>query len=210
MGKKDDYKDDEEVFSQEEINRLVGEARTKARTGATTDLMKELGVESPEELKTILQERKDAADKEASELSKANKRADDNEAKAKTHEAKADELVLTGRVEKALIRAGLSVEAAERARKLIEVDSKATDDDLKTEVENLKKDMPGLFADGDGSNDDSNDDPNKGKNGDKKDPPAGNPGNKDRRSKERGGDPAAAAKELLYERHPKLRDKNKS
>lgn len=204
MGKIADYKEDDEVFSQEEINRMVGEARTKSRTTATADLMRELGVENADELKTILQERKDAADKESTELDKATKKADEHEGKAKASEAKADALVLTGRIEKALIRGGLSVDAAERARRLIEVDSKATDDELKAEVESLKKEMPGLFADGDGSNNENESDEDKDKDK-KKDPPAGNPGGKDRRSKERQGDPAQKAMDLLYERHPKLK-----
>jgi len=211
MGKPADYKDDEDVFSQEEVNRFMREDRTKeatkARTKAEEDILKALGVENLEDAKATIAAKKKSDDEAQSEIDRAKSTEAENERKANEANATRSQLELTSKVEKALIRAGLTVEAAERARKLVDIGEKASDDDIKTAVEALKTDLPGVFAPppegaGDGQNKDL------GPDGKPKvpPPPGSNPGA--RKDTKPPADPHKAALEKLYERYPNKRPKD--
>jgi hypothetical protein len=173
------------TFTQDEMNQTVGEAKRRARETAQADLLKTLGVDDPEAAKALIAAAKAAEEKNATELDKASKARTEAETKAQAAEQTAAQLLLTNAIEKALIREGLSVEAAERARKLVEVD-KPDPDDIKAAIASLKKDMPSIFTAQSGGMPNTN-------------PGAPPPkGGKD-------GDPTSTAQSVLHERHPHLK-----
>lgn len=167
-------------FSQEEVGALISKASSKE----VEKILKALGVEKVEDAQAIITAAKEAESKNLTDKEKAEK--DAKEAKDAATGAANDlaALQLTTKVEKALIKAGLAVEAAERVRKLVEVDAKADDAAITTAIEALKKDMPNLFT------------PVAG--GSTLPPPPGTPSKKVGKD----GDPAVQAAALLAERHP--------
>ncbi len=58
------------TFTQEELNAIVGERATRARSAAISDLLGELGFEKADELKALVQSAREQADKQKSETQK--------------------------------------------------------------------------------------------------------------------------------------------
>lgn len=172
-------------MSQADLNKLVGAAREGARKEAEKKLMASLGVEDAEAAKAAIAAAKEVEERNSSELDKVRKAADKASQEWSRSEATAKEMILTNAIEKTLIREGLSVENAERVRRLIDVSSNDADE-IKSAVEDLKKDMPSLFS--------SNAEPKA---------PHSNPGSKSPTSTS-SGDPRDAALKMVYERHPNL------
>ncbi len=59
------------TFTQEEVNRLVGDARKDGRTSGEKSLLESLGLKSADDLKGIVQAARDAEEKNKTELQKA-------------------------------------------------------------------------------------------------------------------------------------------
>jgi hypothetical protein len=59
------------TLTQEQANKLIGEARKKGREAAVADLLKELGFEKADDLKALVTSAKERADAEKSEAQKA-------------------------------------------------------------------------------------------------------------------------------------------
>lgn len=229
MAGKDEEHDDEETedeekprtFTQEQIEKISLKARNQARRQRERDILDELGVESLEEAKQKLQapvtEPKDKADK-----GKDDSKGDDGEAvaslrkefeslKTETRSEIAD-LKITSKVEKALIKAGLSVEAAERARRLVDIPRNATDDDIVEAVEELQNEMPNLFPDSEDTSEGSGSKEGGRDTSSQRQPdsrtPHSNPGSQPRK-KSTTPDVKTQARTLLHDRHPRLAQQQK-
>lgn len=178
------------TFTQEEVNALMGNTRTKAKETAVKDLLKVLGVEDEAAAQTLIKQAKDAEQANATELDKARKAHTETEGKLTKVNSELDQSKLTTAVEKALIREGLSVDAAEKVRPMVQV-NKLDDDEIKTAIEELKKSLPALFSTAPAGG-----------------PPGHNPGSPPGGGSGKPNDPAAQALATLYERHPNLKTKS--
>jgi len=195
----DDQKDDdgkggakppEQKFSQADINR----AARAERKAAELKMAKRLGFETVEAMEAAARGKKAADEKDSTDLETAKTKAAENETRAERAERELAEHKLTVKVERALVKAGLTVEGAEKARKLVDLDDPDVDAAEITEaVEALRKEFPSLFPEQD-------DDEKKPL---QRNPP--NPGSKPPSKGNNRGDSRATANQLLYERHPELK-----
>lgn len=85
----------------------------------------------------------DAANQD--ELTKTKRERDDAKAKADAAEAAADKVRLQGQLERKLLAAGVAEESLDRAVRLVDLDGLDADG-IAGEVEALKKELPGIFA----------------------------------------------------------------
>jgi DNA-directed RNA polymerase beta subunit len=74
------------TFTQADVDRIVGDRVKRAGKTAVADLLKALGFEKQEDLKTLVDKQKAAADAEKSELDKAKQKALEEEQKRQTAE----------------------------------------------------------------------------------------------------------------------------
>lgn len=176
------------TFTQEEVNAIIQRRISGARDTAQADLMKELGITDAEEAKKLLKAAKDAEEANATELDKAKRDKAESDTRTASATAELADSKLTTSIEKELVRAGLTVEGAERVRRLVDV-QKNDAEEIKTAIEALKTEMPALFStEGNGER------PNSNPGG----PPPGGGGKPI-------NDPQAEARKTLYERHPNLK-----
>lgn len=137
----------EKTLTQSQVNDIVATRTTEAKNKAMEDLAKDLGVPI-EDAKRIVKERQDADAKNQTELERseaARKAAEsdrDDKVSAKDLELHAE------RADRQLIAAGAEDDDAklERLRGMLTVKPGASKDDVKADVEKLKKDFPALFA----------------------------------------------------------------
>lgn len=97
--------EEKRTFTQAELNALFGERGRQAKQAAISELMKELGVEKPEDIKAALKKAKDAEVAQMTELEKAQaekadalKKAEEAEQARTTTEAKALERLMRAEV----------------------------------------------------------------------------------------------------------------
>lgn len=95
--------DDKKTFTQEEVNRMMGDRATRASGATEKQILEKLGVESLDDAEASIKAYRDRQEKEKSELQKAQDAKEAAENKAKDAEAKANEK---------LIRAEFIVEAS--------------------------------------------------------------------------------------------------
>lgn len=177
-------------LSQDEVNKLVGKARDDGRKTAVEGLLKELGLESTATLKEFIAKAKEREDKDLSETERLRKENEtlknENSSLKSTGTSEIEGLKLTVAIEKALMAEGMSMTQAEKARRMIQVE-KNDPDEIKAEIEALKKEMPAMFQPPEG---------------DKKTPPP--PPGTQPRKQNTSGTPRDKARSLLHERHPGL------
>lgn len=195
----------EKLFTQEDVDKIAQKNRARAKRSAEREILEKFGVETVEALEEKLS--KQTADK-----SKA-KSTDETtsmleELKGEMSKFKTDmssqisELRVTNQVEKALIKAGLSVSEAERVRRLVEVPSNASIEEIEEEIETLQGEMPHLFNKQ--AVEESDTATESRETGTNRKMPQSDPGSSPRRR--RGMDPATQARTLLHERYPQLKN----
>lgn len=142
--------DGDKGVPQSKVNELVGNTRSETRKQTEERIAKDLGVPIEEAKELIAEARKkrdsetSEAEKERQAAEKARKEADDEKAQAarERHEAK---------IERQLVRAGVSDEKLDRARRVLEVADDADVEAVKKAVEALKSDEPAWFGAEEGS-----------------------------------------------------------
>lgn len=179
--------EDKPVISQKQLNEILTARVGKARDKAVADLLKDLGVESAEALKTVLAQVKNAEEQNATEIEKQRKKAEEAEGKFSSTASELKEFKLKTAIKDALVEEGLKPSEAVLITKLVEVEEDDPEK-IKAAIAELKKTMPQVFTS-------ANTPPVNG--GNPGTPPPGGGGN--------GNDPAAVAKVRLYERHPELK-----
>jgi hypothetical protein len=179
------------TYTQADLDNITAEVRRKAKGSAEKEILKLLDVEDVDSVKKVLEAHRSNQDKNKTDLEKAQGELGQEKTKRESTESTLAELDLTVRIEKALINKGLTVAAAERARGLVKLDTKATAEDIKAELETLEKEMPNLFT-GLGNGEQGKTPPNSNPGT----PPKGKPG-------QQGSSPQEAARAILHARHPK-------
>lgn len=137
--------DDGRTFTQADLDRIAGQARTEAKRTAARELAEQLGC-TVEDAKAKIAAAAAAEDAEKTDAQRAREAADAEKAAAATERAEAARERLAAKVERHLLRAGVDEKALDRAHRLIDVDPDASDDDITTEIEALKADIPALFT----------------------------------------------------------------
>lgn len=137
--------DEGKTFTQADLDRVAGAARAEAKRAAARELAEQLGC-TVDEAKAKIAAAAAAEDAEKTEAQRAREAADAEKAAAATERAEAAKERLAAKVERHLLRAGVDEKALDRAHRLIDVTPDASDDDITTEIEALKADIPALFT----------------------------------------------------------------
>jgi hypothetical protein len=179
-------------FTQADLKRIAAREKRDGTAKGRRDLVKELGLESEEDLKKLLDNHRAEEQKNLSEAEKAKKKAEDETAKAISERTSARQDRFDARCERALLKAHCPEAIVERAVRLVEMNwdtsEEVPDQSVFDEaVDELKKTMPQLFNSVDGG---------------ATPPPDSDPG-----SGKKGGNAKptgiSAGRDMLAARHPK-------
>ncbi len=137
-------------ITQEEVKRIAAKEKREGKTAGRRDLLKELGLETEDDLKQILADRAEAEERTKSELDKEREKLAAERQTAVTEGAAARKDRFDARCERALIRAGVSEKIVEKAIKLLDLDSneELELEDFVEAAKALKEEMPQLFDTG--------------------------------------------------------------
>lgn len=181
------------TMTQSELDAL---AKREVGTGRRRAL-EDLGFANDDEAKAELARLREIEAKGLSDLEKKQKEADERERTANKATEAANAATLTTRVERALERAGVSVETSSEVRLMVNVAHDITEEDLATTVQALKKKLPSLFEKTESS---------EGEAEEGKPPAGGDPG-----KKPPGGskvtDKKAEAEKRLLAMHPEIAER---
>ncbi len=208
-----------EKFTQKQVDAMIRRRLRNSKKTLRKELLEEFGVEDPDALKDLLA--KGSEPESGSDSSKdgdgESKPVDEAKLReriekqvrreAAEREAKRD---LDERVKDAIVdRYGVTAKAARKLAKMVDdLETSADDEDIEDALEELEEAMPTLFRGEDNDEQEGQEGeaqrrrPNDGRRGRQS-----NPGGQPRRPRGKGGSPATAARTLLHERHPQLRDK---
>lgn len=137
----------EKTLPQAEVDRIVQGRVAEATRKAEKAIADKLGVD-PEEAAKLLKAQREAADKDKGEAEKAREALAKAEQRAADAEAKAAAAEHSTKVREALRTAEVAADRVSRASQslLADVEVGATDDEIKTAVEALKKEIPEWFG----------------------------------------------------------------
>ncbi len=124
---------------------MMTREKEEGRKAALRAIQEDLGC-SPEEAKAILDAHRQREESEKSEAQRAREAAEREQAEAKTAKEEAAAERHAARVDRVLLRSGVTPERAERVARLIDVEVGAEEDAIGQAVESLKKEMPELFG----------------------------------------------------------------
>jgi hypothetical protein len=129
-----------------DTKKIASDAAKEARA----KLLADLGVESEDELKTVVKSAKDAEEAAKDEATKAIEAAQRDAAAAKAKEAEAANTLRTARVELGLVRAGVKPERLEKSGLLVAtvIATDADEEAVKAAIETFKTDTPEWFGAG--------------------------------------------------------------
>ncbi len=143
----------ERKFTQNDIDRIVGERAKRAGESAVSELLKGLGLERVDDLKAIMTERKKLRDSQLSELDKATKKITELEPTLYDYEAELAEMRLWKALAKSIRqqKIGFASDAAEEdalehLSRTIEMDGKGSPKNLDDALKTLMKERPYLFG----------------------------------------------------------------
>ena len=80
------------TFTQADLDKYASEARKSARSAAVSDLLKELGVEKPDDLKALVTKTREQEEAQKTEAQRALERAEKAEQRAKDAEERATQI----------------------------------------------------------------------------------------------------------------------
>lgn len=141
----DDEEDDDPEsgggsFTQEQVNRFLAKERKKTKRSVERDIVEQLGMPIAEAKKAL----DDLAEGRKPEAQAA---LDRRSAELDKREADLEKMMLTLTIREKLQEAGVRPERLKRAVKLVELDDEEPDDDdILAAIDELKGDMPELFA----------------------------------------------------------------
>lgn len=151
-------KEGKKGISQADLNKAAGKAREEGRQAATNELLRELGLDSPDTLKSIVQERKEAEEARQTELEKLQKQHKKVAEEREAYEAQVGDLQgqikamqLAQALQVQLIESGVNPERVTAAARLVDTDNLEIADDgsvtgLTDSIEAAKALAPELFA----------------------------------------------------------------
>lgn len=138
-------------FSQEDLDRIMGETRQQARSAATKELADTLGT-TIDEAKAIIARHQEAEKAAMTDAERAAADAREREAAARTAEAEATRKLVSADVTLALVEAGLTsptvrAEAAVLVMAKLDLDNDVTSAEVAAAVQAVRDAVPALFAD---------------------------------------------------------------
>lgn len=141
------------TFTQEQFNREAGRIRAETKRAATKELADKLGC-TVEEAAAKLAKLAEQEEAEKTEVQRAQELAAAAQREAETAKSEATREKFETRVYRRLsaagVGAGMEDEAAEkqiaRARRLLDVNPEATDEEIAEQIAEIKNDVPGLFT----------------------------------------------------------------
>lgn len=148
--KKDGADDDDVVtFKQRELQSLFAaesdKGKRKGRRELEEKLQSELGAPLSE-VKAMIQAQKEREDSEKSEAQKAREAADAEKAAAEKERKEAARDRHEVKVERALLKAGLSPERVDRIALMVDVEVGAEAEDIEDAVKKTKEEFPEVFT----------------------------------------------------------------
>jgi hypothetical protein len=137
--------------TQEQLDKLAARARSEGKSTATKDVLAQLGVEDIEAAKAALTAHQERVDAEKDEVQRAKDEA--VTAKREAEEARAETAMtkLSTRKERLLLASGVEIKALDYISELVKVDPSATDEEIVAAVDQLKEDIPQMFAEPEGA-----------------------------------------------------------
>lgn len=140
------------TFTQADVDRIVGERAKRAGKTAISDFLTSLGFEKPDELKKVVEARREAEEKEKTELQKAQEKAQEEERKRTDLEAQLQRERLDRAIEReaqALGFADVTDATALVDRSRIETDDEGAISGVEEALEALLEAKPHLKRQGD-------------------------------------------------------------
>lgn len=139
----------QKTFTQEELNRIAAREKQEGQRAAQQQVADDLGV-SLDEAKRIIQEHHSREEADKTEAQRAREQADREKAEAEREKQTTAAERHDARVERALLRAGVPDSdedegKLDRVKRMVTVDVGAEYEDIKADVETIKKDFPQLF-----------------------------------------------------------------
>ena len=146
-----DSEKEKRIWTQEQANEAMGEARVKGRSSGQKEVFAELGVESLDDLKAIVTSAREAEEAQKSELERARDEAQEAKRQAAEASASAARADMILRVNEAMLAAGFPADRISRAHSLLDVQTGDGEEEIKAAVEACKEEFPELFTTADGS-----------------------------------------------------------
>lgn len=183
-------------FTQDDLKRVGSKEKKAGKVAGRREVLKELGVETEEELKDIVTKHRTAQDSAKSEAEKQRDQATKDRSEADKERAEARREKNVTKCERALLRADCPDDQIGRVTKLLEIDlnDDLEMDDIKDAVTELKKEMPQLFVVKESGEEDEESDSKK--------QPSSDPGKRRKPTGDKKSN-ADAASEMMARRHPK-------
>jgi len=129
---------------QDDVNRLVGDARKQARETAVRELSDKLGM-SPEDAEKRLKEIADAENQKLGEAERKLKEAESKESKASDISRASESVIVDVLKRDALWRLGMTPEQADAAKDLVKIEGSLTADDAVEKVTAAAKQVQATF-----------------------------------------------------------------
>lgn len=125
----------DKTLTQDQVNKIVSREKAAAERAERKKLSDWLASQKSDQDKATMDE-----------AQRAKAEADEAKAESEKLRAEARRERLDAKIERKLSAAGVDEKALARAARLVDLDVEASDDDITAEIEQLKTDMPGLFA----------------------------------------------------------------
>jgi len=139
------------AVTQEQIDKLMGRARSEGKSTATREMLDELGVDDIDAVKAVITAHQERVDADKTEVDRAKDEAVQAKREAEQARAETAQAQLSVRVDRALVEANVETNALSHIAELIKVDPSATDDEIREAIDTLKGDIPQMFAEPDGA-----------------------------------------------------------
>ena len=139
------------AVTQEQIDKLMGRARSEGKSTATREIHDELGADDIESAKAVITAHQERVDADKTEVDRAKDEAVQAKREAEQARAETAQAQLSVRVDRALVEANVETNALSHIAELIKVDPSATDDEIREAIDTLKGDIPQMFAEPDGA-----------------------------------------------------------
>ena len=128
-------------FTQEDMDRVAGDARKDGRSSAEKELLKKFGVENLEAIESVVQAAREAEEANKTELQKAQEEAARLRSEAEAAKAEAHRALITSSVSLALRDAGINPERAGAALRLVDTSKLAVEGENVTGIEDAVKEL---------------------------------------------------------------------
>lgn len=143
----DSKSNDQQTFSQAELNRIAAREKDEGKRAAAAEIAKQLGC-TVEEAVEFIKQAKAKEDAEKTEAQKAKEAADKAKADADTAAAEAAQEKHMARIERSLLKAGVPDAKLDKVARMLDVEVGAEIDKIDEAAKDLKKEFPELFAGG--------------------------------------------------------------